>query len=376
MKKVEQKSLVFDFSKEYQTACKKRRGEILDNLAGLTSYSRKHLMALLICRMGKKKKISRVRVSKYNLVLKPLTELWHVSNFACGQRLVSVMETYIKSLESFKELAITPAQRKLLLQISSATVDRLLTHERRKVNLKARSKTKPGTLLKQQIPIKMWTDWDNTTPGFLEIDSVHHCGSSNFGYYLYTLDTTDVATGWNECCAHLGQSENHTVTALERIRSRLPFPVLGIDFDTGGEFVNWHLIRYCRKNQISYTRAREGVKNDQPYIEQQNFSVVRRFVGYGRFDTEEQLEIVNNLYEKLSDYQNFFQPVMRLKSKVRDGARVSRKYSTPKTAYQRVLGYPEIEQAVKEKLTERFKNLNPKKLLRDIVELSESLYVY
>ncbi|MFA5776433.1 MAG: hypothetical protein WC988_02675 [Patescibacteria group bacterium] len=374
MNKIEQRSLVFDLSKEYRKASKKRRSAILNNLSNLTTYSRKHLMELLADILRPKTRIRRNRASKYGNILKPLTDIWHIANFSCGQRLAPMMKTYLQSLENFGEINLQVYQKTLLLQISPASIDRLLKHERKKINLKSRSRTKPGTLLKQQIPIKMWTDWDNAQPGFLEIDSVHHCGGSNYGYYLYTLDTTDVATGWNECRAHLGKSEEHTVSALNKIRERLPFKLLGIDFDTGGEFVNWHLVRYCRRNQISYTRSREGVKNDQAYIEQQNFSVVRRFVGYGRFDTEEQLEIINDLYEKLSDYQNFFQAVMRLKSKVRDGARVSRKYSTPKTAYQRVIEHPNIDSVIRKKLTERFKALNPKKLLEEIVMLSESLY--
>ena len=160
----------------------------------------------------------------------------------------------------------------------------------------------------------MWMDWDNTVPGFTEIDSVHHCGTSLFGDYIFTLDLTDVSTGWNECCAHLGKGEYRTIQALETIRKRLPFKLLGIDFDFGGEFVNWHLIRYCQNNKVTYTRARETIKNGQAYIEQQNYSVVRRFVGYQRLDTEKQLKTANKIYELLSDYQNFFQPVMRLKN--------------------------------------------------------------
>lgn len=219
----------------------------------------------------------------------------------------------------------------------------------------------------------MWTDWDETVPGFLEIDSVHHCGGDLNGDYIYTLDTTDVATGWNECCAHLGKGEIRTVNALETIRKRLPFPLLGIDFDSGGEFVNWHLVRYSKRNQISYTRAREGMKNDQNYIEQQNYSVVRRFVGYTRLDIQEQLTILNELYLKLSDYQNFFQPVMRLKEKIRDEAHVTRRYAQPKTAYQRVLESPDISDGVKQKLEGRFLTLNPLKLIREITSLGKKL---
>jgi len=295
--------------------------------------------------------------------------LWAVSNYACGKRLKPLLSSLIAALRRHKELVVTPEERKLLLQISPATIDRLLTHDRKRINIKGRSRTKPGSLLKHQIPIKTWADWDNAKPGFVEIDSVHHCGSSLNGEYIYTLDLVDVATGWNECCAHLGRGEYRTIAALDTIKGRLPFPLLGIDFDSGGEFVNYHLLRYCDKNHITYTRAREAIKNDQAYIEQQNYSVVRRFVGYQRMDTEEQLKLVSRLYELLSDYQNFFQPVMRLKTKIRDGAKVTRKYDKALIAYQRVLKRKDIPKETKQNLRERYKKLNPKRLLLEITGL-------
>jgi len=346
---------------------------LLSRLVVITGYSRKHLMEILPNSSKVRERKKRIQESQYMQIIKSLRTLWAVSNYACGKRLKPLIPSLIAALRRHKELIVFPEERKLLLQISSATIDRLLTHDRKRINIKGRSRTKPGSLLKHQIPIKMWTGWDNAKVGFLEIDSVHHCGISLFGDYIFTLDTTDVATGWNECCAHLGKGEYRTLQALETVRRRLPFPLLGIDFDCGGEFVNWHLVRYCQNNKITYTRARETIKNDQAYIEQQNYSVVRRFVGYQRLDTEKQLEILNKLYELLSDYQNFFQPVMRLKTKVRDGARVKRIYDTPLTAYQRVLKRKDIPKETKQNLRERYKKLNPKKLLLEITNLGKKL---
>ncbi len=373
MTRKDKQTVVRAFSHQYKKSGKKGKSDILTRLTQTTGYSRKHLMEILPDPPKIKRRIKRRRPSRYIQILQPLRRIWAVSNYACGSRLKPIIPSYIAALRRHRELIVTPVERKLLLQISSATIDRMLTHDRKRINIKGRSRTKPGSLLKHQIPIKMWTDWDNAKPGFLEIDSVHHCGSSLFGDYVYTLDTTDVATGWNECCAHLGRGEYRTIQALDTIRGRLPFPLLGIDFDCGGEFVNWHLIRYCDRNRITYTRARETIKNDQPYIEQQNYSVVRRFVGYQRLDTEKQLETVNKLYRLLSDYQNFFQPVMRLKTKVRDGARVTRKYDTPLTGYQRVLKRRDIPRETKQKLRERYKKLNPKKLLLEITKLGKKL---
>lgn len=361
------------FSAAYRRSRKKDKGKLLARISEATGYSRKHLMEILVKPPKSKRIIYRPRLSGYLLVIEKLKKIWVISNYACGKRLAPIIPVYLDRLTAFKELTLTEKEKMLLLAISPATVDRLLAHDRKRINLKGRSRTKPGTLLKHQIPIKTWADWDNAKPGFLEIDSVHHCGNSLFGEYIFTLDTVDVCTGWNECRAHLGRSEYRTVSALERIRSGLPFPLLGIDFDSGGEFVNYHLVRYADRNKISYTRSREAVKNDQAYIEQQNYSVVRRYVGYQRLDNPKQLEILNRLYRKLSDYQNFFQPVMRLKTKIRDGAKVTRKYDKPKTAYQRILGREDIPKGIKNKLTERFLKLNPKKLILEITGLGQKL---
>ncbi|MBI2442556.1 MAG: transposase [Candidatus Levybacteria bacterium] len=373
MKKQERLTVVRAFSKEYKRTSKKQKGVLLERLVQTTGYSRKHLMDIL-SQFPKAKRIRRKRVSKYLFVIKYLRKLWAISNYACGQRLAPMIPSYLAALRRHKELTVTKEERKLLCSISHATIDRLLKHERKRINLKGRSRTKPGTLLKHQIPIRTFADWNEKQPGFLEIDTVHHCGDSLRGDYVHTLDTTDVFTGWNECRAFMGKSERNTVEALEHIKqNKLPFPMLGIDFDTGGEFVNYHLIRYSDRNKISYTRAREGKKNDQNYIEQQNYSVVRRFVGYQRLDTPEQLQMLNQMYDLLSDYQNFFQPVMRLKEKVRNGTKVTRRYDKPKTAYQRVLADKRITQEAKKKLRERYSTLNPKRLLLKITSLGKKL---
>lgn len=366
-------NIIKSIQPRYKKASKKEKRMILNEIVGVTGYNRKHAIVILGKKLGRKKSVKRYRISKYQPVRWQLRKLWIISNFASGKRLVPALPIYLDALLRHKELKVKAWEKKLLLSISAATCDRLLKVDRRRINIKGRSRTKPGTLLKHQIPIKMWTDWDDAKPGFLEIDSVHHCGGDLNGDYIYTLDTQDVATGWNECCAHLGKGEIRTIQALETIRKRLPFPLLGIDFDCGGEFVNYHLIRYSQRNQITYTRAREGMKNDQNYIEQQNYSVVRRFVGYTRLDTQEQLAILNELYEKLSSYQNFFQPVMRLKEKIRDGAHVTRKYAKPKTAYQRVLESPDISDGVKQNLKGRFLTLNPLKLIIEITSLGKKL---
>lgn len=370
----DKRTIIRAFAKQYQKGRKKERSLLLDKIAKSTGYHRKYLGRILN-NPPIKRRIRRIRISPYLCVLKLLKKLWAVGNYSCGKRLVPMIPVYLSSLKRHEHWSLSQEEKKLLCRISASTVDRLLKRERRRVNLKSRSRTKPGTLLKNQIPIRTFADWkdEEKKPGFLEIDTVHHCTEDNKGDYIHTLDTTDVFTGWNECRAFMGKSERHTVEGLETIRKRLPFPLLGVDFDTGGEFVNYHLVRYAERNQITYTRAREEKKNDQNYIEQQNFSVVRRFVGYARLDTYRQLTMINRLYDLLSNYQNFFQPVMRLKEKVRNGTRVTRRYDIPRTAYQRVLEYPETKPEVKKKLRKRFLKLNPRRLLLHISLLGRKL---
>lgn len=373
MTKQDRPSVVRAFSKEYKRSRKKGKTSLLTKLTKVTGYSRKHLMEILP-HPPKKRRIRRNRPSPYLVILKPLKKLWVISNYACGVRLIPMIPIYLDSLKRHEKWEVSETEERLLFSVSARTVDRLLSHERQRINLKSRSRTKPGTLLKNQIPIRTFADWreEEKRPGFLEIDGVHHGDENNKGDYLYTLDT-DVFTGWNECRAFMGKSEKHTVEGLENIRQRLPFTLPGIDFDTGGEFVNYHLVRYCQRERVTYTRSREEKKNDQNYIEQQNFSVVRRFVGYGRLDTYGQLKVLNRLYDLLSDCQNFFQPVMRLKEKVRNGSRLTKRYDKPKTAYRRVLDCPEIPEPNKQKLRERFLKLNPRELLLEITRLGRKL---
>lgn len=367
-------SVIRELARKYKKSSKRAKGDILDKLVSLTGYHRKYAgSALRQPPIKNRKSIRRMTKSRYSQIFFILKELWIISNYATGKRLTAVIPLYLDALVRHQELVVSGGEKQLLLTISPATADRLLVHERKKITLKCRSRTKPGSLLKSQIPIRTFADWDNAKAGFLEIDLVHHCGDSPSGEYLHTLDTVDVATGWNECAAFMGRSRSYTIMAVEEIKQRLPFPLLGLDFDSGAEFVNWHFIWYCQQQKITYTRAREGKKNDQAYIEQQNYSVVRRFVGYARLETWQQLKILNQLYQKLSDYQNFFQPVMRLKEKKRDGARVTRRYEKAKTAYQRVLEHSEIKAAVKKKLKKRFLKLNPKALLLEITALGEKL---
>lgn len=284
-----------------------------------------------------------------------------------------MLPSYIETLTRDKELFLSPPEKQLLLEISPATIDRFLTSARKKVFGKGRTITKPGTLLKHQIPIHVFTRWDARKPGFGEVDLVAHCGVTAKGEFAYTLDFIDLDINWNECVAFLGKGENNAMGAVQIIRKRLPFPLLGIDSDNGEEFINWELYRWCQKEKITFTRCREYHKNDQAHVEEKNWSVVRRYIGYRRYDTKEQVEILNILYGKLRLYFNFFQATMKLERKERTGAKVKRIYTKAKTPYQRVLEHPAISQQSKDNLTAQYQFLNPAKLLREIMETTDQL---
>jgi hypothetical protein len=229
-------------------------------------------------------------------------------------------------------------------------------------------------LLRSQIPVRTFADWDEARPGFLEIDLVAHCGGNGGGEYCQTLDVTDVATGWTETRAVRNKAQVWVFAALKAIRTDLPFPIAGIDSDNGGEFINHQLARYCDEHKITFTRSRAYHKNDSCYVEQKNWSVVRRNVGYARFDTPEELAVLNELYAVLREHTNFFMPSVKLVSKERDGAKVRKHYDTPTTPYDRVLASPDVSDAAKRRLAKRYERLHPAALKRKIVKLQGTLY--
>jgi hypothetical protein len=279
----------------------------------------------------------------------------------------------IPILEEHNEVELDGVTKQKLLGISAATIDRLLAVERKRRQLRARSKTKPGTLLKHQIPVRTFCEWDEQRPGFVEIDLVGHEGGDNSGDYIQTLDMTDVFTGWTETQAVRNKAQVWVFEALKQMRGRLPFDLLGIDSDNGGEFINDQLYRYCQREHITFTRARAYRKNDNCYVEQKNYSVVRRAVGYQRYDTSEELDVINQLYGHLRLYTNYFQPVMKLMEKTRVGSKVKKRYDKPRTAYQRVLESSYAGEERKEALRGEYAKLNPAELKRHITRLQHKL---
>jgi len=365
--------LIRHYGKRYKRAAKWEKTRIIDAIVESTGYSRKHIIHALNEDVSVPTLITRDRVSSYESIVEPLEKIWAMSNFLCGKRLEPFLPELLGSLVHHNEIALTQEEKNLLLSIKSATIDRLLAPARKSLILKGRSTTKPGTLLKHQIPIRTFADWNEEAPGFLEIDLVAHCGGSARGEYINTLDMTDVATGWTVCTAFMGKSERFCVDAIDEARRLFPFAILGIDSDNGAEFINAHLKGYCERNSITFTRGRAYKKNDSCYVEQKNWDVVRKILGYARFDAPEQLEIIKRIHNLLALYQNYFQPSQKLVSKERHGAKVKKRHDIAQTPSQRLVSRPETPEQKRELLRNNFWELNPVALLREIQGLVSKL---
>ncbi len=371
----------------YNQATRLEKTRRLDELVELTHYTRRHARRLM-SQQGKKLWLNqktkvvgdlklrqrRERARMYDESVKVgLVKLWKMMDYICGKRLQPALAELIEVLERHNELSCDAPTKAKLRKISAATIDRLLRPERRKYELRSRSRTRPGTLLKHQIPIRTFSDWDEQRPGFAEIDLVGHDGGHAVGDYCQTLDLTDIATTWTETMAVKNKAQVWVFAALKKLRQNLPFPLLGLDSDNGGEFINTQLERYCRDQKLTFTRSRPYRKNDNCFVEQKNYSVVRRAVGYGRFDTEEQLQLLNDLYSHLRLYTNFFLPTMKLETKQRVGSRVKKTYDKAQTPYHRVLASPQVSKSDKQRLKAKYANLNPAALKRKLDRLQQRL---
>jgi Integrase core domain len=384
LRMAERKAVTEVTRERYRRSGKKEKGLILDEFTALTGYDRSYARYLLRgagkkAGAGRKKQEGRKagrrpRKRQYDERAQTvLIKVWKILDYICGKRLAPVLGETLYRLERFGEIEVDDETREKLQRISAATIDRMLAPERKKYELKGRSGTRPGSLLKNQIPMRTFSEWDERRPGFAEIDLVGHDGGIAAGEYLQTLDLTDIYSGWTEAAAVTNKAQVWVFEALKEIRSRLPFTLLGIDSDNGSEFINHQLYRYCQTEQITFTRSRPYRKNDNCFVEQKNYTVVRRHVGYQRLDSPDQQAILDDLYRYLRQYVNYFQPSMRLVSKERHGSAVKRRYSPAETPYQRLLDSPTLTDLQKRKLREEYVELNPAELKRKIEALQEKL---
>jgi hypothetical protein len=290
-----------------------------------------------------------------------------------GKRLAPMLGELVAVLRHFGELVIDEETAALLVSMSAATIDRRLAPQRRTQQLKGRAATKPGSLLKSQIPVRTWADWDDARPGFVEIDLVCHDGGNTAGQFAFTLTVTDIATGWTENRSVPSKAAKCVLAALNDIAYKMPFPILGVDSDNGSEFINVYLLQWCEKHQITFTRARPANKNDGCHVEQKNWAVVRTVVGYHRYDTAAELLLLNEIWQLQSKLTNYFYPQQKLLSKVREGAKVSKKYDTAATPFHRAINHPTMTEGRIVGLATAHARINPAATQRQIQALTAQL---
>ena len=361
---------------EYLKASKEEKGHILDMVCGVTKAHRKAAIrrfgTLQMEDSGIPDKRGRCAIYTKS-VDAALKEIWDMAHQICAERLHPNIGEYVAVLQRDGMWKHDKQATLLLQKMSLATMKRSVgkfqkVHGRRK----GKSATKPSNL-KEIIPIRRGP-WQNPDPGFGEVDTVAHCGSTLQGDFAYTVQYTDVATTWTCLAGQWNKGEEATKESMVGIKSRLPFPLLGIDPDSGSEFINWNLKGWCDEEKIAMTRTRPSMKNDHARIEQKNYTNVREFIGYVRIDNVEAVKIMNELYSVLEDYINFFLPSVKCISKERIGSRYIRKYDKAQTAYRRVLAHPKIDQQIKQQLQAKYATLNPKLLKQKSGRLISKLY--
>ena len=357
----------------YKRASRQLKTIILNEFCTTCKYHRKHAIRLLrkFKRFIKPKVKKRGRKPVYDkeAILKPLKRIWLAANLPCSKRLKVILPLWLPGyLQIYGELPKEVVNA--LIAISPATIDRLLKPVRVRYKGRGRATTKPGTLLRKQIPIKT-NQWDEARPGFLEADTVAHCGESLSGMFAYTVDCVDIATGWTEQRAVWGKGEHGVMAQIHDIEKKLPFPLLGFDSDNGSEFLNYHLLRHFteRKKPVQFTRSRAYHKDDNAHIEQKNWTHVRQWLGYHRLDNEDVVPLLNKLYtHEWRLFHNFFCPSVKLVAKQRIASKTIKRYDNPKTPFQRVMESPHIPENVKHNLKEQSLSLNPF-LLRKAMEI-------
>lgn len=356
----------------YKKASRKERSIILDEFCATCRYHRKHAIRLLrtFKRFVKPKRKKRGRSPIYhrNIILKPLKKIWLAANLPCSKRLKAILPLWLPGyIQSFGPLSSEASEA--LLKVSASTIDRLLHPTRIKYKKRGRTTTKPGTLIRKHIPIKT-NQWDEARPGFLEADTVAHCGQSLSGMFAYTIDCVDIATGWSEQRAVWGKGETNVLLQIKEIEKSLPFPLLGFDCDNGSEFLNYHLLKHFtqRKHPVQFTRSRAYHKDDNAHVEQKNWTHVRQWLGYQRLDDPKTVPLLNDLYRhEWRLFHNFFCPSVKLLSKERIGSKTIKHHDPPKTPYQRTTESPHISLDSKQALFKQLEKLNPF-VLREAIE--------
>jgi hypothetical protein len=359
----------------YRGAGRWERRQILDEFTRVTGYHRKHALRVLHRPFEPRPRRPRKRIYD-EAVREVVTLLWEAADRICGKRLKALLPVLIESMERHGHVRLDPVVRSAVLDISAATIDRLLRPVREASGRGRRRRWGVGTAIKQSVPIRTFADWGDPPPGYCEADLVEHCGGAHAGTFVHTLTLTDIHSGWTECAALVVREQTLVVEALRMIRGQLPFGLRGLDTDNDSVFMNETLQTYCREQALDWTRSRAYRKNDQAWVEQKNGAVVRRLAGYSRLSGLNATATLGRLYQNARLYVNFFQPSFKLAGKQRDGSLVRRRYHAPLTPCQRLLASPLVDERAKQQLHRQFVSLDPVALLKAIRDTQQELAAF
>lgn len=369
------KDIFARYLNEYLQGNKQRKGEILDRVCDVISMHRKAAVRKFRALQTRDPSLppKKGRRTYYTAgCVYALKTVWQAASEICGELLHPIIAEYVEILQRDEMWQHGSEATKKLLEMSEATVKRRVGGFMKARKPRGLSSTKPSHL-KEVIPI-FTGPWESKPPGYGQIDTVVHCGSSLAGDMAYSVNYTDVAVLWHSFAAQWNKGQEETQKSLSRIKQKVPFKILGMHPDTGSEFINYFVKDWSDKEEIELTRSRPYHKNDNAYVEQKNGHVIRRFLGYARIDNKEVISIMNEMYDKLELYLNHFVPSRKCIEKVRVGSRYKRKYDRAKTPYQRVLEHPEIKESVKQKLKKEHKTLNPLILKREVDKLIAKVF--
>lgn len=361
-------------AERYRAGGRLEKGRILDELCAVTGWHRKHAIRALSVDGASGSAVPRRRGRTYGASIRiALIVLWDASDRLCSKRLVAMIPFLLPALERHGRLKLSADERSRVLRVSAATIDRLLSNVKIAAAGGRRRRAGFSNAVRRQVPVRTFNGWGSPPPGCCEADLVAHGGMSVSGAFVQTLTMVDIATGWTECFPLVVREATLVVEALERAQNLFPWPVRGLDFDNDSAFMNNTVVSWCRSHAIEVTRFRTYKKNDQAFVEQKNGAIVRRLVGYGRFEGLDAARSLARLFAAARLHINFFQPSFKLKEKHREGAKVIKRYLPPATPYERALVHPRLNEAFKHRLREIYRTLDPVALLAQMRDAQNEL---